>query len=97
MLDAYLFLFGVVLPVVETVPVWGPLLLVGTVAVLVGQWRPARRAVPGHVPGAVRTCADTDPDTIPDAAVISAVTCADTRPDVSADSRADVSGARGER
>ncbi|MGX1301421.1 hypothetical protein RKD35_002909 [Streptomyces albogriseolus] len=95
MLDVYLVLFGVV----ETVPVWGPLLFVGTVAVLVGQWRSARRAAPGHVPGAVRTCADADPDTTPDTEPSSAVTCADTRPDVSVDTRADASGheARGEQ
>jgi hypothetical protein len=87
-LDLYLAVLGVLLPVVETVPVWGPLLLVGTVAVLVRQWRSARRAVSGHVPGAVRTCADTDPDT----SESSAVTCVDTCPDVSADTVADVSG-----
>ncbi|MER7835281.1 hypothetical protein ABTY98_05060 [Streptomyces sp. NPDC096040] len=88
MLDLYLRLLDAVLPIVMTVPVWGPLLLVGVVAVLVGQRRSARRAVPGHVPGAVRTCADTDPDTD----TPSAMTCADTCPGVSGDTRADVSG-----
>jgi len=92
-LDAYLAALGVVLPVVEAVPVWGPLLLVGTVAVLVRQWRPARRTVPGHVPGDVRTRADTGPDT----PTPSAMTCADTRPDVSAATREDVSGHEEER
>ncbi|MFD5571967.1 hypothetical protein [Streptomyces cadmiisoli] len=95
MVDAYLTVLDVVLPVLETVPVWGPLLLVGTVAVLVGQRRPARRAVPGHVRATVRTCADTRPDT----PTPSAVTCVDPCPGVSADTRADAPGheARGER
>ncbi|WP_411092232.1 hypothetical protein [Streptomyces sp. 049-1] len=94
MFDLYLTLLGVALPVVLTVPVWGPLLLAGMVAVLVWSRRPAHRAVPGHVRAAVRTCADTDPDT----PTFNAVTCADTCPDVSADTGTDVSGheARGE-
>ena len=98
MSDTYLRVLDVldvVLPVVMTVPVWGPLLLVGTVVVLLWQRRPARRAVPGHVPSTVRTRADPGQDTD----TLGALTCADTRPDVSADTRADVSGheARGQK
>ncbi|SOE31699.1 hypothetical protein [Streptomyces sp. OK228] len=95
MLDAYLRIADALLPVVMTVPVWGPLLLVGTVAVLMWQRRPAARAVSGHVSDPVRTCADTGPDTH----TPSAVTCADACPGVSADTRADVPGreARGEQ
>ncbi|MFJ4469503.1 hypothetical protein ACIP2X_18695 [Streptomyces sp. NPDC089424] len=95
MLDVYLQVLDVVLPVVETVPVWGPLLLAGTVAVLAWQRRPARRAVPGHVRATVRTGADASPDN----PTPSAVTCTDTGPDVSVDTRADASGheARGEQ
>ncbi|MGW3971123.1 hypothetical protein ACWEFD_17725 [Streptomyces ardesiacus] len=95
MLDLYLTLLGIAMPVVLAVPVWGPLLLAGMVAVLVWQRRVARRAVPGHVRADVRTCADTDPD----APTSSLATCADTGPDVSADTRTDESGheARGEQ
>ncbi|MEU0950668.1 hypothetical protein ABZ379_49895 [Streptomyces canus] len=94
MLDVYLRVLNAVFAVVETVPVWGPVLLVGAVAALVYAHRPTGRTVSGHVPGDVRTCADTDPDSD----TPSAVACADTRPDVSADTRADMSGrdARGE-
>ncbi|MFJ1528206.1 hypothetical protein ACIOFV_07220 [Streptomyces mirabilis] len=88
MLDLYLRVLDVLLPVVETVPVWGPLLLVGVVAALACALRPARRAVSGRVPDASGTRADTSPDID----TPSAVTCADTCPDVSADTRADVSG-----
>ncbi|MEV0016609.1 hypothetical protein [Streptomyces tendae] len=93
--DDYLELLGVVLPVVEAVPVWGPLLLAGMLAIPVWRWRAARRAVPGHVPCPVRTCADTDPD----AHIGSTVTCADTSPEVFADPTQDVSGheARGDQ
>jgi hypothetical protein len=94
-LEVYGRVINAVFAVVETVPLWGPVLFVGAVAALVYAHRPAGRTVSGHVPGDVRTCADTDPD----ADTPSAVTCADTCPDVSADTRADMSGrdARGER
>ncbi|MDI9836216.1 hypothetical protein [Streptomyces sp. KAU_LT] len=77
MLEVYLDALGLVLPVVQTVPVWGPLLLVGAAA-LAWRYRP-RRAVPGHVQDDART----DQDTGRDAASRSVMTCADTRPDVS--------------
>ncbi|MFF4900533.1 hypothetical protein [Streptomyces sp. NPDC001068] len=94
MLDDYLRALDALLPVVETVPVWGPLLVLGVVAALVWPHRPSRRTVSGHVPDAVRPCADTSPD----AHAPTAVTCTDTRPDVSVDTRTEASGheARGE-
>jgi hypothetical protein len=94
-LEVYGRVINAVFAVVETVPVWGPVLFVAGVAALVCAHRTTSRAVSGHVPGAVRTCADTDPG----ADTPSAVTCADTCPDVSADTGADMSGrdARGER
>lgn len=88
MLDDYLCVLDIVLPIVLTVPVWGPLLLAGVIAALVWPHRPARRRAPGHVPGTARARADTGPGTD----TPSAVTCADTRPDVSADPSAEASG-----
>lgn len=93
-LDALLGLIGAGLLVVETFPVWGPVL---ALAVVVALWRSLRPSGQHRAPGtpvrtavraAVRTLADTGPE--PDAST--ALTCADTYPDVSADSGPDVSG-----
>jgi hypothetical protein len=91
--DLYLTVFNAAYPVVITVPVWGPLLLIVTVAVMWWQLAPARarravRTVSGRVRAGVRTRADSvraDDTRKP-------LTSADTSPDMSADTETDVSG-----
>jgi hypothetical protein len=91
--DLYLWLFNALFPVVITVPVWGPLLLSVTVAVMWWQLAPERarralRTVSGRVRAGVRTRADNArADGAP-----KPLTSADTSPDMSADTETDVSG-----
>lgn len=92
-LDAFL-LGSLAFPVIETFPVWAPVVLAGLAFLAWRELRPSGRHRGRRQPlrTVVRAGVRTTPDNSPAAAAETALNCADTSPDMTADNRPDTPG-----